>query len=103
MDRLLMIPLRHLTHQELDGLHMGELPRRRPIVVANPPGDRVFRNMIDAFLMSGGGPPAKLEEALRTMYPEAVVRPRELSGETFDVWYVYRDGHWIRSATSAAR
>ena len=39
--------------------------------------------------------PSELEEQLRRHYPRVVVRPRELTGESFTIWYVYRDGHWI--------
>jgi hypothetical protein len=75
--------------------------RRRPIIVANPPGDAEFLEVIDRFLASGGALPGDLEAVLRTRYPTAVVRRRELSAERFDVWYVYRDGHWIRSSGDA--
>lgn len=53
--------------------------------------------MIDRFLVAGGGSPAELEATLRTRYLEAVVRQRGLAGESVEVWYAYRDGHWIRS------
>jgi hypothetical protein len=72
-------------------------PARRPTIVANPPGDRQFRALIDACLLSGATRPEDLEAVLRTRYPLAVVRPRELAGERTTVWYVYREGHWIRS------
>jgi hypothetical protein len=70
-------------------------PRERPMIIANPPHDREFRAMIDAFLAAGGRRPEDLQSALRLRFPDAVVRPRDLAGERFDVWYVYRDGHWI--------
>jgi len=75
---------------------------RRPTIVANPPDDAQFGALIAAFLMSGGGRAEDLEAALRAEYPEAVVRPRALAGERFEVWYVYRDGHWVRSGGNAA-
>jgi hypothetical protein len=74
-----------------------KVPRRRPIVVVNPSNDVRFREIVDRFVATGGSRPDDLEVALRTRYPAAVVRPRELAGERFEVWYVYRDGHWIRS------
>jgi len=40
---------------------------------------------------------AELELRLRRSYPDAVVRPRDLSNEPYVVWYVYRDGHWVAS------
>ena len=74
-----------------------EDPARRPVIIANPPGDRAFREMIDSALLSDTLRPHDLEAFLRTRYPNAVVRPRELDAERVEVWYVYRDGHWIRS------
>jgi len=75
--------------------------RRRPLIVANPAEDRPFRALIDSGLMSGIGRPEELETILRARYPLAVVRPRELAGERTPVWYVYREGHWIRSDDGA--
>jgi hypothetical protein len=72
-------------------------PPRRPVIVANPAGDRRFRAQIDAGILAGARSPDTLEAILRTRYPNAVVRPRELAGERVPVWYVYREGHWIRS------
>lgn len=72
------------------------------MIVANPPGDLGFRALIDRFLVAGGGEPQDLEATLRGQYPAAVVRRRELAGENVEVWYVYRDGHWIRSEDNAA-
>ena len=74
---------------------------RRPIIVANPPGDRQFRELIDLALLSSRGRPEDLERILRTRYPAAVVRRRELTGERTEMWYVYRDGHWIRNDRDA--
>jgi hypothetical protein len=70
---------------------------RRPIIVANPPRDEVFSSLIERSLLAGSAEPHDLEDVLRTRYPQAVVRRRELAGESLDVWYVYRDGHWIES------
>jgi len=39
-----------------------------------------------------------LQRRLRDRFPRAIVRPRELAGERLEIWYVYRDGRWIRSA-----
>ena len=76
---------------------------RRPIIVTNPPDDADFREMVDQLLAQGLSRPGELERALRTRYPVAVVRRRELAAERFDVWYVYRDGHWIRSRDDEVR
>ena len=35
-----------------------------------------------------------LQTGLRAEFPDAVVRRRELSSESTEVWYVYRDGRW---------
>jgi len=93
-----MVPLRIVAFQgrSFDSARADDA-RRRPMIVANPPGDQEFRQVIDRFLLAGGGEPRDLEATLRTSYPQAVVRPRELAGEHFEVWYVYRDGHWIGS------
>jgi hypothetical protein len=76
-------------------------PVRLPVIVANPAGDREFRALVNAGLISGARFPEELEAVLRTRYPNAIVRPRELAGEQSTVWYVYREGHWIRSETDA--
>ena len=68
---------------------------RRPTVVANPARDRGFVERIDQCLQSGPSGPSDLEGALRPEYPAVVVRRREISHEPVEVWYVYRDGHWI--------
>lgn len=88
---------RFSSSPEEDEARAPSSPQRRPIVVVNPASDAPFREMVDRFVATGGSGPADLEAVLRNRYPEAVVRPRELAGERFDVWYVYRDGHWIRS------
>jgi hypothetical protein len=66
------------------------------MLVLNPADDREF----EAFVASVHDPAAgwdALEHGLRRRYPQAIVRPRDLSGERVSVWYVYRDGHWIPS------
>ena len=90
-------PARELYRWSSDAME----PRRRPLIVANPAEDRPFRAFIDAGLLSGIRSPEELEAILRTRYPLAVVRPRELAGERTPVWYVYREGHWIRSDDGA--
>lgn len=69
--------------------------RGRPTVIANPADDDGFRALIERFVISGGRRPEDLQAALRPLYPSAVVRPRSLAGELVEIWYVYRDGHWI--------
>ena len=84
------------------GVSGEPVPRaRRPVVVANPASDTAFRRFIEAILLSGLTRPEELEVVLRTRHPDVIVRPRDLAGEQTPVWYVYRDGHWIRSEGDA--
>jgi hypothetical protein len=85
----------HIAFANRRGPDREARPRERPLIIANPPGDRGFRAMIGAFLAAGGRRPAELESVLRIRFRNALVRPRDLAGERLDVWYVYRDGHWI--------
>ncbi len=69
----------------------------RPTLVLNPPDDDAFRASAEGLLEDGVGDPADLQARLRERWPDALVRPRELAGEQAQIWYVYRDGHWVRS------
>jgi len=66
----------------------------QPTIIRNPAGDRDFAAAIDSALSSGIADPGGLQARLREAYPNAVVRPRGLTGEKRSVWYVYRDGRW---------
>ena len=66
-----------------------------PLLIINPPSDAGFVSACQAAVVDADADPTRLQDALRLRYPEAVVRPRELSGETITVWYVYRDGRWV--------
>lgn len=66
-----------------------------PVLILNPRSDREFVARAGALLEEGDHTPASFQERLREDYPDAVVRPRELSSERALVWYVYRDGRWI--------
>lgn len=68
-----------------------------PTLILNPRQDARFVTAAEALIADGVESPRELQERLREHYPEVVVRPRELTGESFAVWYVYRDGHWISS------
>jgi PAS domain-containing protein len=59
-----------------------------------PSSDAAFRRHVERIL-SGAEPgkPEELEERLRRLFPRAVVRRRDISGEP-TAWYVYRDGGW---------
>jgi hypothetical protein len=69
----------------------------RPTLIASPRDDEVFQDLAEAMVAAGANTPGALQEALRSRYPKAVVRARDLSGERGVIWYVYRDGRWTRS------
>ena len=68
----------------------------RPTLVLNPPDDDDFRTSAEQLVEDGIVDPRMLENCLRQRWPRALVRPRELAGEQIQIWYVYRDGHWVR-------
>lgn len=68
---------------------------RRVVILVNPADDTGFRERVERAQATGAATPESLEAILRTESPSVVVRRRELEGEPLDVWYVYRDGHWI--------
>jgi hypothetical protein len=70
----------------------------RPTLVLNPLDDEDFRSTAWRLIEGGIVEPDALQERLRQRWPQALVRPRELAGERTQIWYVYRDGHWIRPA-----
>jgi hypothetical protein len=61
----------------------------------NPADDEAFVRRVNELLDAGVAEPEELERRLRAWYGDAVVRPRDLANERSDVWYVYRDGHWV--------
>ena len=67
----------------------------RPTLVLNPADDEEFRSAAVHLVENGMLEPALLQDCLKLRWPRAVVRPRELAGEHDEVWYVYRDGHWV--------
>ena len=66
----------------------------RPALIINPIDDEIFAAYAHLLVDHGASSVDALERRLRTVYPPATVHPRELSGESASVWYVYRDGHW---------
>jgi hypothetical protein len=66
----------------------------KPTLVVNPVEDEIFAAYADLLLDHGVATVGEMERRLRTIYPRAVVHPRELSGEPILIWYLYRDGHW---------
>ena len=69
---------------------------QRPVLMLNPRDDEAFGDLVAELVASGIQTTTALEAALRDRYPEAVVHLREISAERVVVWYVYRDGRWIR-------
>jgi hypothetical protein len=69
----------------------------RPVLIVNPATDRHFAAESERQLDAGAYDLEAFEVRLRRRYPQAVVHPRELSGESMIVWYVYRDGRWMGS------
>jgi len=72
-------------------------PDSRPTLVLNPPDDDDFAMFARRALSGGVLDPAEMQGRLRERFPRSIVRPRELAGERTEIWYVYRDGHWIRT------
>jgi hypothetical protein len=66
----------------------------RPTLVVNPVTDREFGAFAEAQLGDGAKAIGEFQVRLRVRYPLAAVHARDLAGEQFTVWYVYRDGHW---------
>ena len=76
---------------------MENTPRKqRPAVIVNPGDDGGFGELVNKLLGNGARTIAALQSALRQEYPLAVVHSREISDERVVVWYVYRDGRWVR-------
>jgi hypothetical protein len=69
----------------------AQAPPQRPALVCIPSSDGGFAALAQLRLIEAYNP-ADLEDLLRPIYPMAVVRRRELSAESVETWYVYRDG-----------
>ena len=66
----------------------------RPILIVNPRSDTRFRQRVAELIGDAETEPSDLQANLRAEFPDAIVRRRELSSESTEVWYVYRDGRW---------
>ena len=73
----------------------------KPVLMINPRDDGEFVSYVERQLNAGDESTSDLQERLRPRYPAAVVRKRELSGEWAVVWYVYREGRWVRPVGAA--
>lgn len=66
----------------------------RPVLIVNPRSDVRFVQLVAQLTDEIVTQPGDLEASLRSEFPNAIVRRRELSSEPTEVWYVYRDGRW---------
>ena len=66
----------------------------RPLLIVNPRSDVRFVQLVAELTVDSATDVAALQTSLRSEFPDAVVRRRELSSEPNEMWYVYRDGHW---------
>ena len=63
-------------------------------LIVFPHSDEHLREAADACLSDSVGTPERLTRCLRADYPRIVVHKGvEIAGD--NVWYVYREGHWI--------
>jgi hypothetical protein len=73
------------------------IAEEQPTLVVNPPDDRAFEAFVGSTMDEAIDSPEQLQVVLRRRYPRSIVRRRDLAGERVQIWYVYRDGHWVRS------
>jgi hypothetical protein len=66
----------------------------RPLLIVNPRSDVRFVQFVAELTAEATIDLSDLQSRLRATYPEAIVRRRELSSESTEMWYVYRDGRW---------
>ncbi len=78
-------------------------PGLDPTLVANPSDDETFVAFARLLVDRGASSVLELQRRLQSVYPLARVHLRELAGEPVLIWYVYRDGHWVRSRTLDGR
>jgi hypothetical protein len=65
-----------------------------PTLFINPRLDAEFVDRVTSGA-SAAASPEDLRSRLSRWYPNVTVRRRALEGERAEVWYVYRDGHWV--------
>ena len=63
-------------------------------LVLNPRTDHEFVAYAESLLAEEITTAERFESRLRSRYPSAVVRRRELASEPYTLWYCYRDGKW---------
>jgi hypothetical protein len=69
--------------------------------VTNPADDRLFAAVALRLADESVTRPEELQRLLRIPYVRSVVRRRDLVGEQYETWYVYRDGRWTPSRSLA--
>jgi hypothetical protein len=69
---------------------------QRPVAIVNPRDDAGFGKLVDELMRNGAQTTGALQSGLRQQYPLAAVHAREISAERVVIWYVYRDGRWVR-------
>lgn len=72
----------------------------RPALFLNPAGDTDFATTAAALLDDGERSSLSFQRSLRVRFPDTVVHERDLSGESLEVWYVFRHGHWVGSSNA---
>ena len=66
---------------------------RRVHVVTIPSTDLLFARLVAQVVGTlGSGSPRRLALHLRALFPRLAVHRRDLSGESVETWYVFRDG-----------
>jgi hypothetical protein len=66
-----------------------------PVLLVIPASDWQLAARAHEILGAGVRSPSELEARLRDLHPSLIVRRRDLSGESSELWYVYREGHWV--------
>ena len=75
-------------------IRMADRWQVRPLLIVNPRSDVRFMQQVAELTGDAETDPAALQSRLRAEFPNTVVRRRELSSESTEMWYVYRDGRW---------
>jgi hypothetical protein len=65
----------------------------RRFLIINPRSDSGFVDFVND--SASAETPEQLQEVLRAQFPHAIVRLRNLDGEPFSAWYIYREGYWV--------
>jgi hypothetical protein len=73
------------------------------ILFLNPRSDERFVRTVESIMAGGVTGPEELQARLRDLYPDTIVRVRDLSGDVSPGWYVYRDGRWVSAKLEARK